>query len=322
MDFKIAIIGCGDIAGKYDERSTDKGVYSHAGAYKAFGIPIAAAIDTDKNRLKEFGRYWDVKKTYTDLSSLLSGNSYDIISICTPDETHFPIIKEILSAGPPKILWVEKPLARNYRQAMEIVETAKEKGVGIRVSYHRRWEPGHKKIKEFIKQGHIGEVTTATGYYVKGLIHIGTSIIDTLRYLVGEVRKSWLLSPQQRGSFPDDPSEILFMHFKNGCRASVSGIDGNSYTYSLFELDIIGTHGRIRIMDNGDLCEIFNLKPYSHYSGFNELNLKESFTTEMCYAMKYGLATMLESLKTHTWQDISEGINAMRNLEIINKAHS
>lgn len=317
---KAAIIGCGDIAGGYDEKSNDKGTYSHAGAYQACGVPIIAAMDVRTQRLRKFATFWEVPNIFHDLSDLLSYNQYDFISVCTPDDTHYPIIKEVLLKRPPKIIWAEKPLAVKPNEAKELVEIAQKKKVGLRVTYHRRWEPEHKKLKLFIEKGKLGKITSAVGYYVKGLIHVGTTVIDTLRFLIGEVKQSWSLPSQNKGPFPDSPSTGLIMQFENGCQALVQGIDGDQYTYSLFELDIIGTHGRIRILDNGDVFEVYELVPYRHYEGFSELKLKERSETKMLQAMKYGLDLMLESIENGTWEDVSEGENAVKNIEIASLA--
>ena len=114
----------------------------------------------------------------------------------------------------------------------------------------------------------------------------------------------------------DDPSEGMLLRMVNGCRATILGVDADEYKYSLFEVDIVGTHGRIRFVDNGDVCEIFEVTPYKHYSDFNELKRTKKMQTQMPSAIKFGLEMMIGSLSNGTWQDISEGVNALRNIEI------
>ena len=83
---KAAIIGCGDIAGGYDEKSTDNGIYTHAGAYRVCGVKIVAVFDVDINRARSFSVYWGVDRVYEDLNDLYAGDEYDFVSICTPDK--------------------------------------------------------------------------------------------------------------------------------------------------------------------------------------------------------------------------------------------
>lgn len=324
QNLKVAIVGCGDVAGGYDEKSNDDGIYTHAKAYQSCGVPITAAVEPNPERLREFASYWKVQSGYENLLPILEKSKFDIISICTPDPTHFPIIKEILLTCPPKIIWAEKPLATSSKDAYELVNLAREKKVGMRVSYQRRWEPGHAKMRSLISEGKLGEITAATAYYVKGLIHIGTTAIDTIRYLIGEVEDSWLVPPSERvrGSYPNDTSDGIVMRLGNGCQAVVLGVDGNQYAYSLFEIDILGSKGRIRITNSGDVCEIYEIVQYSHYEGFYELKAKERFETKMKYSMKFGLESILFSLESGKWEDISEGLNAARNIEIASESRA
>jgi len=319
-ELRTAIVGCGQVAGAYDELSNDGGVYSHAGAYRAKGVPVTWAVEPGGKRLEEFRDYWKVENISTELSALADAGELDIVSVCTPDPTHYQVCKTILETNPPKILWAEKPLASTWEQAHELVELARAKGTGMRVTYHRRWEPGHARIREMIQGGKLGRVTTATGYHVKGLIHIGTTIIDTMRYLLGEVKDAWRIPIEPRGSFPNDPSQVMTMLMDNGCLATVAGVDGDEYTYSLFEIDIIGTKGRIRILENGDRYELYELVPYGHYEGFNELKLTGTHETDMGQAMRYGLEMMLDALGNGTWNDLSEGENAARDIEIVHRS--
>lgn len=293
---KIAVIGCGDIAGGYDEVKKSDGIFSHAGAYKSLkNTLIEAAFDINNNRLKDFCAYWSVNKACNSLDEILSG-SYDIISVCTPDDSHEIILEKIISRGCTRYIWAEKPLTTTVGGAEKILKLAKDKKIGILLSNQRRWEPDHIMAKQKIEKEIIGEVIHATGYYVKGVSHIGCTLIDTLRFLCGEV--AWVVSipPFDSGSYNADYSLHGLLGFRNGATASIVGCDKREYIYSLFEIDIIGSHGRIKIEKNGDLISYFIAGEYSHYPGFRELQLSEEVNTKMKWAMKYGAELILKDL--------------------------
>lgn len=311
---KAAIIGCGDIAGGYDEKSTDNGIYSHAGAYRACGVKIAAVFDVDVFRARAFAEYWGAERVCERLEALYAGDEYDFVSVCTPDKTHYGIVTGFLHAGKTRIVWVEKPIASTSAEGKEMVTLAHEKRTGFRVTYQRRWEPVHKALAEEIQQGLIGDITAASGYYVKGLVHIGTTVIDTIRFLIGEPNSVLTVSSIQKGSYPGDSSTDIALVYPGGVTAVIQGIDGSEYSYSLFELDILGTRGRVRITENGDRYEIFRVAPYSHYDGFSKLKADRSGRTEMGTSMKNGLEQMIHSLHDGTWADVSDGESALRNL--------
>lgn len=298
---KTAIIGCGDIAGGYDEKKTAEGIFSHAGVYRAFSnIEISAAFDTDQQRLSEFCKYWSIPQQCRDLEELVS-NKYDIISVCTPDDTHYAVMDRIINKQCTKYIWAEKPLTTSAETAQKVIEKAKEKNIGLWLNNQRRWEPCHLSMAEKIKQGYIGELIQAQGYHVKGTVHIGCTIIDTLRMLCGDI--AWVLAypPFDKGSYGRDKSLRGILGFKTGSTANIVGCDGNNYTYSIFELDIIGTKGRVKIEDNGDCIKVYESKEYRHYPGFQELQLVDEIKTEMNWSVKYCLQSLLDDLSKNSF---------------------
>ncbi len=316
---RAAIIGCGAIAGGYDETSTDGGIYSHAGAYRACGVEIAAVYDIDQERARAFANYWGAAHVFTSLEDLYKWEEYDIVSFCTPDRLHRRHVTDFLAAGSAKLLWVEKPLAHTFADALAMISAARAKGTGMRVTYQRRWEPVHEQLRREIAAGLIGELTAARGCYVKGLVHIGTTIIDTFRFLLGEPAGSRRISLAEKGSYPNDSSTDITLLYPNGATAVVQGVDGREYSYSLFELDILGTKGRVKITNNGDEYEVFRVVPYGHYAGFNDLKRERGGATKMGQSMRYGLERMLASL-AGGWADVSEAESAARNLHLAEEA--
>lgn len=296
---KTAIIGCGDIAGGYDERKKGEGVFTHAGAYcESPEIEIVAAFDINPKRLDAFCKFWQVGKTCYSLEELLK-EKYDIVSVCTGDALHYELLEKILDSGSASYIWAEKPFTHSAETAGKIISKARKLNVGLWLSNQRRWDPGHLALREKIHGGDIGSLLHANGYYVKGITHIGCTMIDTLRFLCGEVVWAEAFPPFDCGSYGGDYSLRGILGFADGATATIAGCDGNEYVYSLFELDIIGTHGRVRIEENGDIISLYQAVEYDHYPGFKELKLVEKSETQMLWAMKYGLELLLK--------DMSEG---------------
>jgi predicted dehydrogenase len=319
---RTAIIGCGNIAGGYDESSSGDGIFSHAGAYRSIeDIQIEAAFDIDKKKSKVFSAFWGIEKSCNNLQELLDGQ-YDIVSVCTSDDTHEEIIEKILNAGCARCIWAEKPLTTNIDGARKVIEKAKEKGVGLWLSNQRRWEPGHISAKEKIHNGVIGELIHVTAYYVKGITHIGCTVIDTIRFLCGELMWVEVFPPFNVGSYGNDSSLRSLLGFKNGATATIVGCDVKEYVYSLFELDIIGTHGRIKIEENGDSINIFEAKEYDHYPGFKELKLTVKVETDMKWSMKYGLGLILKDLREKKQSTLcaEEGLKDLYVIDAIKKS--
>ena len=102
---KSMIIGCGRIAGEnYDLKD---GI-SHASGYLNNNVELSVCIDIIDGKAKKFSEQYGCAIEYS-IEDGLSKYNPDIVSICTPDETHFSISKEILqSAHLPKVIFLEK----------------------------------------------------------------------------------------------------------------------------------------------------------------------------------------------------------------------
>jgi len=94
--------------------------------------------------------------TTPDYKKIISDPSVDAVSICTPASMHFEIAKEALLAE--KNVLVEKPLTINSKEAEELVEIAKEKGLILAVGQIFRFDPTILKIKQDIEKGDFGKV--------------------------------------------------------------------------------------------------------------------------------------------------------------------
>lgn len=319
---KVAIIGCGDIAGGYDERKRGNGIFSHAGAYKSMkNVEIDAAYDINKARLYDFCRYWSVKMCCGSLSQLLE-NKYGVVSVCSPDETHAEILERIIKSGCTKYIWVEKPLTTNAKMAEKVIQMARKKKVGLWLTSQRRWDPAHAVAKEIIEDSRIGQLLHINGYYTKGIRHIGCSMVDTLRFLCGEIAAVKAFSPFKAGSYGTDYSLRGLLWFRSGATASIVGCDLKKYVYSIFEIDITGTKGRIRIEENGDKISIYGFKTYDYYPGFSELTLTDKITTKMRWAMKYGLRLLLKNLSSGkcSTHSAEEGLRDLRVVDALRQS--
>ncbi|MDH5382916.1 MAG: Gfo/Idh/MocA family oxidoreductase, partial [Cyclobacteriaceae bacterium] len=67
---------------------------------------------------------------------------------------HYAI--QAMKAGKPT--YVEKPMATQYEDCVEMMRVSRETGVPLYVAYYRRALPNFLKIKEYIDQGVIGEI--------------------------------------------------------------------------------------------------------------------------------------------------------------------
>jgi predicted dehydrogenase len=267
MVYRVAIVGCGRIAGQMDHDPRRTEIWTHAGAYTALSqVALVAAADIDLQKLEEFGKRWDIPALYHDYRQMLEQERPDILSICTHSPLHLPIAKAGVETGV-KAIFCEKPLAACVEEADEMVTVCQQTGTVLAVNHTRRWDDTYRKVKTLLASGRVGKIQAMTAYYTGGVANIGSHLFDVLRFLGGEVR--WVraecvnsknhLDPDVSGSFYFDDDILCHIH---GC---------NQQNYLLVEIDLIGTKGRVRISHNGACVDLWTASESERYTGYQEL---------------------------------------------------
>lgn len=316
----VAIIGAGNIAGGYDEKKLqDAGVYSHAGAYRAHGgFKLNTVYDLDMQRAQDFCRVWDVTSTLETLAELYAAH-HDVISICTPDKTHFDIVRNILLSGCCTTVFVEKPLAMGIDQVEEIIELADKSGIHVVVNFQRRNELVHREISELIAE-RPGDLLSVSGHYMKGLRHIGITMIDTLLFLCGYPEAVLTYNRafnQEAGEYSYE-----FVLYYPGFTANVKTTDADRwhYNYHLFEIDLLFTDMRKTLVDISQGIRETSVTPYA-YSGVKVMNDRAAGVRDTGY--KFSMRDAIEYIHAVTIQTKQHIINTpesfYNNILIINK---
>jgi len=165
MVYKAAIIGCGKIGSEYSEDPLITGIYSHAEAYSVSpDIELAAVCDTNIMRQKKCQERWKVRSAFSDYHEMMDTIKPDIVSICTPDQTHYSLISSILKETDVCAIIAEKPLATTTKDAKKIVSIAQKNGVVLAVNYPRRYSDNHLKVKDQIQQQkYLGNIQNVSG---------------------------------------------------------------------------------------------------------------------------------------------------------------
>ncbi|KAI9287168.1 hypothetical protein BC943DRAFT_275173 [Umbelopsis sp. AD052] len=141
------IIGTGNIANAF------------ASALKhAKEAQLVAVGSRSKQSAVKFGTTYGIPEehchpTYDDL---FSDPKVHAVYICTPHPYHCELALMGAKAG--KHLLVEKPMAMNEKEAVQIIDAAKDNNVFFMEGYMYRCHPQTKKLCEIISQGLIGDV--------------------------------------------------------------------------------------------------------------------------------------------------------------------
>jgi predicted dehydrogenase len=178
---------------------------AHLRGYQAArGVEIAAVCDLHRGRAAAAAQQFGAKHVFTDYRKVLAADVVDVVSVCTPNNTHMPITVAALQAG--KHVLCEKPLAMNGRQARQMVAAAKRARRILMTAQSMRYGAGAQFLKKLADGGRFGDLYFGKGMMLRRagiprgwfqdgkqsgggpLIDIGVHVLDCLWWLMGTPR--------------------------------------------------------------------------------------------------------------------------------------
>ncbi len=132
---------------------------------KIADINIVAFCDIDKKRLEIAKSTWgtEEKKFYIDYKDLLQDKKVEAVIIATPLYLHFPMCVNSIAAD--KHVYVEKTMAYNIEQALEMVKIVESSNKVFQVGHQYRYYNMYHKLKEVIDNGWLGDISHIESQY-------------------------------------------------------------------------------------------------------------------------------------------------------------
>ncbi|GLR66636.1 oxidoreductase [Acidocella aquatica] len=158
---------------------------------------VAGAFDVDPEKGKAFAAevFIDSGRSYGDYQEMIEAerqraDRIDVVAICTPNHTHFPIAAAFLQAGFDVIC--EKPLTTTQEDAVKLVQIAGETGRFLGVTYTYSGYPLVHEARAMVAAGKIGKVRVVQVEYP--LEWMATAIEQG-----GNQQASWRTDPKRSG---------------------------------------------------------------------------------------------------------------------------
>nr|WP_243125672.1 MULTISPECIES: Gfo/Idh/MocA family oxidoreductase [unclassified Clostridium] len=164
-------------------------------------VPEIAADAKDRFGFEKYCTNWE---------DIVNDPEIDVVSICTPNNSHAEIAVAALNAG--KHVLCEKPIASTLEDAKAMVEAAEQaasKGIISMNAYQYRRVPAIDLAKKFIDEGSIGKILNVRCTYLQSwsadpasplswrfqkdiagagtLGDIASHVIDIAQYLAGDI---------------------------------------------------------------------------------------------------------------------------------------
>jgi predicted dehydrogenase len=265
--YSAVVVGCGRIGSTSSAETSGEGVHSHAQAYVDHPrTRLAAVCDVDPSRSAAASQKWGARAA-TDAVEICRSVQPHIVSLCTPDDTHYPLARALLEQAPPRALLIEKPLALTSAEGEELLALAARKSCLVAVNYvnyTRRFAPAFRAIADELREGTHGRPLFVRVLYGKGLLHNGSHAIDLLRSWLGEPQRV-ATGPAEWGP-PGDDSVSADLWFDGGARARLDAFDERAAT--VFELDLLAERSRIALTQGGREWTFHDIADSPHHAGY------------------------------------------------------
>ncbi|MEE9430736.1 MAG: Gfo/Idh/MocA family oxidoreductase [Melioribacteraceae bacterium] len=154
-NIQIAVIGAGGM-GSSDVRTS----------LKIPGVKLVSACDLYEGRLRDAKENWG-KDIFTtkDYREILERKDIDAVIIGTPDHWHQKISVDAMNSG--KHVYCEKPMVHKIEEGYDVIKAQNKNNVVFEVGSQGLSSLGNEKAKELLKDGAIGELNYAEGFWAR-----------------------------------------------------------------------------------------------------------------------------------------------------------
>lgn len=202
------IIGCGQVTE----------LKSGPAFQKTEGSKLVSVMRRNGEKAADYARRHGVQKWTSDASEVIRDPEVNAVYVATPPDSHARYAIETMRARKP--VYVEKPMALNYGECIEMNRVAEETGQKLFVANYRRALPGFLKVKEWIETGKIGAIRYVNLRLIKSFMK-GDLNPDNLQ---------WRVKPEIAGGghfFDLAPHQLDILDFILGPIVQVKGIAAN-----------------------------------------------------------------------------------------------
>ncbi len=157
---------------------------------------VAGALDVDPTRSRDYGKRLGLPedRAYGNWKEMLEAESarkdrIDLVTVATPNETHFEISKAFLEKG--FHVFCEKPLTTDLEDAKTLVKTARELNRVNAVNFGYSGYPLVRQMRAAIQRGELGKIRVVFAEFAGGFFADAADADNP--------RVRWRFDPKQAG---------------------------------------------------------------------------------------------------------------------------
>jgi len=325
---QVGLIGCGRIARVHAE------AIQHVE-----DLHLSAVCDVVEEKVDHFAQTYNARKV-TSYADLLACDDIDLVTIATPNGTHFEIARASFQAK--KHVLIEKPVTIRNCDAEELISMAEAKGVHFFAVKQVRYNPAIRVVKSAIEAGHLGRIYNASlvvrwtrpqAYFDQvdwrgtrdldggTLLNQGIHYIDVMQWLVGDVDAVFGRTDCFCHDIELEDTAFGLIHFRSGALGSVE-FTVNTYPHNLeCSLTILGETGSIKLggsaMNQIETWEVRDMSKPVVPEGFPPYVYEEGLYQGSCpnHLFVYqDIVKVFQGVQTA----IVDGSEALRSMRIVN----
>ncbi len=317
-EIRWGMIGCGSVTRLKSAPALSKVEHSR----------LMAVTSRREENARKYAKQNGIPKVYPDAAQLIADPEINAVYVATPPDTHAAYAIASMRAGKP--VYVEKPMARTYRECQEMIKVSEETGVPLFVAYYRRSLPAFLEVKKLIEDGVIGKPLT-----------VNVRLFKSAREQdLDPGKQSWHVNPEIAGGgyFYDLAShQFDYLDFVFGPVVEVKGIARNmgglyeaedvvSAAFS-FQSGVTGTGSWNFVAAKGseeDVIEISGTKGKLVFSSFLHGDVRlvtadgaESFSFQNPENIQYNLIGQVVNELRGKGKCASNGVSAARTNRVL-----
>lgn len=253
---KIALMGCGRIAGRHSD------LLGHG---EVAGAELAAVCDVDMSKAKLIGEKFGVPY-YQDIGDLLETENVDAVSILTESGNHARDSIRVASYG--KHIIVEKPMALTLSDADEMIRECDKNGVRLFVVKQNRFNLPIRKLREALDAGRFGKLIMGTvrvrwcrpqAYYDQAkwrgtwlmdggvLTNQASHHVDLLTWMMGDVESVFAKGMTALADIEAEDTAVVILKFKSGALGVIEATTATRPRDLEGSLSILGEYGSVEV---------------------------------------------------------------------------
>jgi predicted dehydrogenase len=190
---RIAVVGAGHVA-----------QVAHIPSYRSNpDAELVAIVDYDPVKAKRIKAQFGFHEWYEDFNTMLRKSNVHAVDICTPNYLHAPMAIAALRSG--RDVMCEKPMARNAKEAQQMVDAAESNDRILMVAMNNRFREDALTLQKFVGGNELGDINIVKAGWLRhatdwkdrawftergkagggALLDLGTPLVDLSMWISG-----------------------------------------------------------------------------------------------------------------------------------------